>query len=444
MRKTRKALALFLALLMCLCMVPETAFAYNQEYTLTIEYNSNDIELDGNGSMVNPIAVETRPGNVKVLRQAFTVYEGINNPDDNENTCLAKFKAKGDKFFPENYQFYINDSHCNEYGHVTVELTSQAITIKGYPHANMTIEIVDSLPDKPREAKPTGINAVLGDTSVTVTGISNQMEYWVTNTGGNSVYTSFEENATCKAFYFPDNGQGGYADFEIYIRMKGTGTTKPSEDYILGFGVAGVEGIFQMKVNEDGTMTPVPTSVVTEDGKGLVANLEAGNYVAVDNKVEFKDVNDGAWYKEGADFAGSRGLMEGIGNGTFGHNMPVTKAQTQAVIDRLGGADKAESWNNAVAKYGKEEKCDRMTTLSMLHDAYVANKGEAAEKPNRDVIAGFKDAANIPEEYVDTFCWAIEKGIIQGMGDGILNPTGELTRGQFGLLLERTVKALSL
>ncbi|MCR5481784.1 MAG: S-layer homology domain-containing protein [Clostridia bacterium] len=199
-----------------------------------------------------------------------------------------------------------------------------------------------------------------------------------------------------------------------------------------------------MKVNEDGTMTPVPTSVVSEDGKGLVANLEAGNYVAVDNKVTFNDVKDGAWYKEGADFAGSRGLMEGVGNGNFGQNMTLGKAQVQAVIDRLGGADKAESWNNAVAKFGTKEKCDRMTTLSMLHDAYKANKGEAAVKPNREVLAKFKDAASIPEEYVDTFCWAIEKGIIQGMDDGTLNPTGELTRGQFGLLLERTVKALSL
>ncbi|MCR5482771.1 MAG: S-layer homology domain-containing protein [Clostridia bacterium] len=199
-----------------------------------------------------------------------------------------------------------------------------------------------------------------------------------------------------------------------------------------------------MKVNEDGTMTLVPTSVVSEDGKGLVANLEAGNYVAVDNKVEFKDVKDGAWYESGANFASSRGLMEGMGDGTFAQNAPLTKAQTQAVIDRLGGVSKSESWNNAVAKFGKTEKCDRMTTLSMLYTACNANASAEAAKPSREVLAKYKDAASIPEAYVDVFCWALEKNIIQGMGDGTLNPTGNLTRGQFGLLLERTVKAISL
>ncbi|MCR5481266.1 MAG: S-layer homology domain-containing protein [Clostridia bacterium] len=55
-----------------------------------------------------------------------------------------------------------------------------------------------------------------------------------------------------------------------------------------------------------------------------------------------------------------------------------------------------------------------------------------------------KSASVKRNDPVDTFCWAIENGIIQGMGDGTLNPAGELTRGQFGLLLERTVKTISI
>ncbi|MCR5481319.1 MAG: S-layer homology domain-containing protein [Clostridia bacterium] len=199
-----------------------------------------------------------------------------------------------------------------------------------------------------------------------------------------------------------------------------------------------------MKVNEDGSMTPVPTSVISADSNGIVATVESGNYVVVDNKKEFNDVKEGDWFKEGADFVSSRGLMEGIGNGTFASGMTLTTAQTQAVLDRLGGAGKEESWKNAVEKHGTTEVCSREKTVSMLYDAYKASKNGQVEKPNREVLAQFKDTANIAEENIDAFCWAIEAKIIQGMGDGTANPNGSLERGQFGAMVERFVKLMSL
>lgn len=50
----------------------------------------------------------------------------------------------------------------------------------------------------------------------------------------------------------------------------------------------------------------------------------------------FRDVDPGAWYAECVERVAASGAMTGYGDGTFGPEDPVTRAQLAAVIDRLG------------------------------------------------------------------------------------------------------------
>ena len=198
-----------------------------------------------------------------------------------------------------------------------------------------------------------------------------------------------------------------------------------------------------MKVAEDGTLTPVPTAVVTEDGAAVAATVDSGNYVVVENKVEFADVKAGDWFAEGAGFAGSRNLMVGVGGGKFDQAGKLTTAQTAAVIGRLKGEGTSESWNKAVAQFGNAQVNSRENTIGMLCAAYKELGGKVEVNAETGATAGYADADKISAENREAFLWAVQMGIIKGVGENRLDPAGDLTRGQFGTMLERFVKLLA-
>ena len=49
----------------------------------------------------------------------------------------------------------------------------------------------------------------------------------------------------------------------------------------------------------------------------------------------------------------------------------------------------------------------------------------------------YQDGSRISPYAVEAMAWAVERGIITGMGNGILNPTGECTRAQIAAILCR-------
>ena len=198
-----------------------------------------------------------------------------------------------------------------------------------------------------------------------------------------------------------------------------------------------------MKVAEDGTLTLVPTAVVTEDGAAMAATVDSGNYVVVENKVEFADVKAGDWFAEGAGFAGSRNLMVGVGGGKFDQAGKLTTAQTAAVIGRLKGEGTSESWNKAVAQFGTAQVNSRENTIGMLCAAYKELGGKVEVNAETGATAGYADADKISAENREAFLWAVQMGIIKGVGENRLDPAGDLTRGQFGTMLERFVKLLA-
>ena len=64
----------------------------------------------------------------------------------------------------------------------------------------------------------------------------------------------------------------------------------------------------------------------------------------------------------------------------------------------------------------------------------------AGEPAVSGTITGFTDAAAVSGWAQDAMLWAIENGLISGMGDGSLNPQGNATRAQVATILARFVK----
>jgi len=117
---------------------------------------------------------------------------------------------------------------------------------------------------------------------------------------------------------------------------------------------------------------------------------------AVTGASPFTDVADGAWYTNAITWAAAQGIVGGYGNGLFGPNDNITREQLAVMLWRYAGSPAA--------------------TNKELH---------------------FTDADEAGDFALEALRWAVEHGILNGYGDGRLNPAGQATRAQTAAMLMR-------
>lgn len=131
--------------------------------------------------------------------------------------------------------------------------------------------------------------------------------------------------------------------------------------------------------------------------RGMLAvvlhNLESNPAQALTGA--FSDVDNSQWYAEGVAWAEAQGIIGGYGNGRFGPNDNITREQLAVMLWRYAGSPAA--------------------TDRELH---------------------FADAYQASDWALDALRWATEKGIINGKGGGILDPTGQATRAETAQMLK--------
>lgn len=114
---------------------------------------------------------------------------------------------------------------------------------------------------------------------------------------------------------------------------------------------------------------------------------------------QFSDVTDGTWYAAPVRWAASEGVVQGVGNGLFAPNTPITREQFVMILYR----------------YAKAAGADLMADSKVLQD--------------------YQDAGNIDSWAVDAMSWAVSTGLMRGSG-GQLTPLSEATRAQAAALLQ--------
>lgn len=159
------------------------------------------------------------------------------------------------------------------------------------------------------------------------------------------------------------------------------------------------DGQVVVVVNEDGTEEVVRKSVV-EDGTAY-AELPAGTTIKiVDNAKDFDDVPADAWYADSVDFVSSHELFEGTDKG-FEPSMNMTRAMLVTVLFRL------------------------------------------ENEPDATASTVFTDVKE-DSWYADAVEWAASSGIVNGVGNDLYDPNGDVTREQIATMLYRYVKHLGL
>ena len=114
----------------------------------------------------------------------------------------------------------------------------------------------------------------------------------------------------------------------------------------------------------------------------------------------FADVAPSAWYADAVVWAASTGITLGKSATEFVPEADVTRAEMAVFLMR-----------------------------------YAALKEQDVTK--RAALTDFTDAASVPAWAVEAMQWAVAEGLVNGMGDGTIEPNGCATRAQIATILQR-------
>ena len=170
-------------------------------------------------------------------------------------------------------------------------------------------------------------------------------------------------------------------------------------------------------------------------------------------ELQFKDVQANDWFYNAVKTVFQNKLMNGTSADTFEPNTTLNRAMSATILYNMEGkpaADKsagftdvadgqwytnAVNWaaaNKVVAgtgdnKFSPDQSITREQMAAMLY-RYAQYKNTAGNA--KGDLSAFKDAASVSSWAKDAVEWAVGNKIINGMGDGQLNPQGTATRAE--------------
>ena len=218
-------------------------------------------------------------------------------------------------------------------------------------------------------------------------------------------------------------------------------------------------GTVAVIVYPDGTEKVVIQTKLTEAGLGLT--LEGGATLKiVDNSKSFDDVKPTDWFNNATDFVSSRNLFAGTSETEFSPNAPMTMEMLFAVAHNFMGQPettasgvagaKPEDWFHTASNWAAEMGLTSGLKMDMLGSNQPISRedtaillfnlsGKAASYiPSAETLAklnAFTDIADMDPANRTALAWAVENGIMNGMGDGTFGFKGNNTRAQTGAVM---------
>lgn len=177
------------------------------------------------------------------------------------------------------------------------------------------------------------------------------------------------------------------------------------------------------------------------------------------NKVGFADVADSAWYGNAVTFAAARGITVGVGNGNFGSDEVVTRAQALVMIMKAFGINPDENAENNFSDAGNTYYTGYLAAAKSL--GITSGVGGNLFAPDRQItrqemfvfvyntlksidelpsgataksMADFKDAEKVADYANKAVELFVKTGIISGSSGNIL-PADSASRAQFVQIL---------
>ena len=254
-----------------------------------------------------------------------------------------------------------------------------------------------------------------------------------------------------------ETGEGSKVDSVTKV----SGTTVDLDDY-----VSTREGYEFTGWYNDREATQKIGSVTLRGDKTVYAGWEKADgkddEEADDEKASFDDVLPDNWAYEAVEYVRQKGLMSGVGGGSFSPGQPTTRGMLVTILYRMEGEPEYENtgtirftdvnddawyakgvyWaaENGIVKgvgdgrYLPEDPVTREQMAAIFH-RYAGYKGY--DVTAQGDLSAFTDAASVGDWAREALIWAVDKELINGMGDGTVNPRGTATRAQTAAILMR-------
>lgn len=390
--------------------------------------------------VIKAIAVKAGMNNSSVLEVTFTRQSSsggssssgsntstITNPDG--STTTTKTDSNGT----------VTETTKNTDGSTTVVETKKDGTVTTTDtdaEGNKTATVA-----KPDGSSETRVNNVDGSTSTTTVDTEGQVKAEVKLTE-KSLETT--DNA---AVTLPMPEVSAEADRETAPTVT-VNLPRGSESAKVEIPVSNASaGTVAVLVQADGTEKIIKTSVPTENGVTLTVN-DGDTVKIVDNSKTFVDTR-GHWGQDAIEFVAARELFQGTSATEFSPNTSMTRGMLMTVLARFedvntnGGATWYEKGVNWAKENGLSDgtnpnaSISREQLVTILY-RYATSKNVAGSVEGD--LSSFKDASQVSGWAKDAMSWAVQVGIINGMGDGSLAPGGNATRSQVAAIIERYAK----
>ena len=174
-------------------------------------------------------------------------------------------------------------------------------------------------------------------------------------------------------------------------------------------------------------------------------------------ELPFKDVAKNSWYYSNVKYVWEHNIMEGIGGNRFAPDAATTRAQFAAVIYRMAGkpdvsnmrcpfTDLTADWyrdavtwcyNNYVVNGTSATTFTPNSSITREQMVTMLYRYSRQTAQSTDAVKAFTDANRISKYAVPAVAWAVQNGIVNGMGDGTFAPQGFTTRAQLAAVLNR-------
>lgn len=177
----------------------------------------------------------------------------------------------------------------------------------------------------------------------------------------------------------------------------------------------------------------------------------------------FKDVYTRDWYYNAVEFVNEKGIMTGVSTAKFSPSVQLTRAMMVTTLAKLGGVRidaykgkssfsdvKTTDWfapyvewayKNGITsgtgdgRFAPNKSITRQDLIVMLYK-FVNVAGYKVDFADSGEFGGFVDSSKVSDYAVTAVKWALERNILSGNGNGLLNPVGKATRAETAQLMK--------
>ena len=261
---------------------------------------------------------------------------------------------------------------------------------------------------------------------------------------------------------------------DVSVSVEKTGDVVSVELSVNGLSVSGVSGGVTVAVPQPGCTAGTVAMLIQSGGSTQVIRQSVADpvigtvyvpldgsakVVLADNSKPFSDVPASDWASDAVAFVSSHELMSGDGSGGFDPNASMTRGMlavvlhnlennpsgsTSAVFDDVSGDWYAEAVQWAAGqqivtgyddgRFGPDDSISREQLAVMLY-RYAGSPAVSGAALN------FSDAGSVSDYAREAIAWAVSVGVMNGKGNGVLDPLGGATRAEVAQMLLNFVSA---